>query len=135
MAGKRSSKGNRKLGKSRARRRRGIGLGGSAGAAGAFVTFGLYPPAAHADPLIDVIDLVINSAVGSAASAIPVDFASPAAMEAALAGLSPPPGGGTGLTDLANPANLDALFGVHSSLFSGLDTAGGAANPAALQAL
>ena len=78
MAGRHSSKKNRRSGKGKARRRA-IGLGGSAGA---FLAFGFYPlagaPTAKADIFDDILDLAVGSAASSAITAVnPTDFLNP----------------------------------------------------------
>src|ERR1700743_1079966 len=101
MAGRHSSKGNRRSGKSKARRRA-VGWGGSAGG---FLAFGLGPlavaPGAHADPLTDLIDLLIEPAIAASSGISPTEFFDPSVLDAALSELSPPTGWDTVLTDLS----------------------------------
>src|ERR1700722_13340443 len=117
MAGRHSSKKNRRSGKNKARRRA-IGLGGSAGA---FLAFGFYPlagaPTAKADIFDDILDLAVGSAARSAITAVkPTDFLDPGVLSALLGDLSCPAGWGTLLTDFSNPSSFDALFSSSSAL-------------------
>ncbi|MGB7870398.1 MAG: hypothetical protein WBM01_19350, partial [Mycobacterium sp.] len=117
MAGRHSSKKNRRSGKNKARRRA-IGLGGSAGA---FLAFGFYPlagaPTAKADIFDDILDLAVGSAASSAITAVnPTDFLDPGVLSGLLGDLSTPAGWDTLLTDFSNPSSFDALFSSSSAL-------------------
>src|ERR1700758_4241571 len=88
MAGRRSSKRNRRSAKTKTRRRM-IGLGGGAGA---LVALGLGPlavaPGAHADPLTDLIDLLIEPAIAASSGISPTEFFDPSGWDTVLTDLS-----------------------------------------------
>ncbi|MGA8546575.1 MAG: hypothetical protein WB785_15125, partial [Mycobacterium sp.] len=114
MAGRRSSKGNQRSGKSKARRRA-VGLGGSAGA---FLALGLGPlaaaPSAQADPLADLIDALLEPAIATSIGISPTEVVDPSLWDAALSGLWSPGGWDTVVSDLS---------GVGSSAVAVPDTA------------
>ena len=108
MAGKHSSKGNRQSRRTKGRRARAIGLGGSAGA---FLALGLgplaYAPAAHADDF--GLDSIIDPIISSLTAADPTLGASldswMSSLDAAL-----------GAASTADPTSgLDAALGAASS--------------------
>src|SRR5271163_3679670 len=127
VASRNSSKRNQRSSKANARRRRrAVGLGGSAGA---FLALGLGPlataPAAHADPFDVILDPIINSITSALPSALDplagLDLASLSSPAADLAGTS-----GLGLSSLDSAlvlptdplAALDASADPLSSLLS-----------------
>src|SRR5689334_17130341 len=138
MAGQRSSKNTQsgKAAKAR-RRRRAIGLSGSAGA---FLALGLGPlagaPSAKADVFDDILDAVIGSAASSAVTAVnPTDFLDPAVLSSALSDLGSPAGWEALFNDLGNASSLDALFSGQTSLAGDSGAAASAADPFSLQSL
>lgn len=94
---RRNGKQKRRSDRDKARRRRSIGLGGSAGA---FLAFGLGPmaaaPPAHADEFDVIIDPIVNSILGSVTDSM-------AGLDA-LIGVDPTAG-----LDLALPATDAAI--------------------------
>ncbi|MFZ0904942.1 MAG: PGRS repeat-containing protein, partial [Mycobacterium sp.] len=118
MARHRRTKRNQPSRKAKARRRRVVGLSGSAGA---FLAFGLGPlataPSAKADVFDDILDLAVGSAVSSAATAVnPTDFLDPGVLSGLLGELSTPAGWDTLLTDFSSPSSFDTLFSGSSAL-------------------
>ena len=112
MVHHRATKRNRRSGKSKARRRRALALGGSAGA---FLAFGLSPlagaPSANADVFDDILDLAVGSAASSAVTSVnPTDFLDPGVLSGLLGDLSSPTGWDTLLADFSSPSSFDAGF-------------------------
>ena len=112
MARHRRTKHNHRSRDAKARRRRVVGLSGSAGA---FLAFGLGPlvaaPSAKADVFDDILDLVVGSAAGSALTAVnPTDFVDPGVLNGLLGDLATPAGWDTLVTDFSSPSSFDAVF-------------------------
>ena len=81
-------------------------VAGLVGAAGAFVAFGLSPlaavPSAHADPLTDLIDVLIEPAIAASSGISPAEFLDPGVLAGALSELVTPSGWDTVVSDLSS---------------------------------
>lgn len=85
------------------------------------MAFGLGPlagaPTAKADVLDGVLDVALGSAVSSALTSVnPTDFVDPGVLTGLLGDLSTPTGWDTLLADFSSPSSFDALFSGSSAL-------------------
>ena len=73
---------------------------------GAFFAFGMTPlasaPSANADPLTDLIDVLIEPAIAASSGISPAEFLDPSVLDTALSELATPAGWDTVLTDLSS---------------------------------
>jgi YVTN family beta-propeller protein len=90
-------------------RRRAVGV---TGGVAAFLALGLSPlavaPSASADPLTDVLDLIIEPAIAASSGISPAEFFDPGVLGAALSELATPAGWETLATDLSSFASGSA---------------------------
>jgi hypothetical protein len=108
MAGQRSSNKNRRSENTKGRRCRAVV--GLIASAGAFLAFGMTPlasaPSANADPLTDLIDVLIEPAIAASSGISPAEFLDPSVLDTALSELATPAGWDTVLTDLSSLGTL-----------------------------
>jgi len=104
MAGRAGSKRNRDARAAKTdRRRQAVGLSSSAAV---FLALGLGPlvaaPSANADPLTDLLDVIIEPAIAASSGISPAEFFDPSILDAALSQLATPAGWETLGSDLSS---------------------------------